>query len=134
MNSTTHNLLFQEANLAGDAGESPRLNFLKRVPCQRRIAAFLKAADALHQVPRFAEFYELQMAVFVASISAPAGLRIVVAGVTNVAQGEFDQLCASIGRGTSRWNRAEFKHSVETILGITLQDFSGQGPRSEGLG
>jgi hypothetical protein len=26
MNSTTHNLLFQEANLAGDAGESPRVN------------------------------------------------------------------------------------------------------------
>ena len=128
MNSTSHNLLFQETSLADAAGESQRWDFLKRVPGQRKIDAFLKAAEQSNQSPRFAEFYELQIAIFVASVRAPASMRIVVAGVTNVAPEQFDKLVAAIGRGTARWNRTEFKDSVEYILGITIQDYSGPRP------
>jgi hypothetical protein len=123
--SSTHNLLFQEAKLTDDAGDRQRAGFLTRVPCQRKIEAFLRSRDALNHAPQFAEFYELQMAVFVASVPSPADTRIVVAGVTNVTQAEFNRLSASIGRGTARWNRSEFKNSVEAILGIEVRDYAG---------
>jgi hypothetical protein len=124
MIETAHNLLFQEANLADAAGGSERLNFLRRVPGQRKIDAILRAQDNASLSPRFAEFFDLQMAVFVAAGPSGRGTRVVVAGVTNVTQKQFDQLAAVIGRGTARWNRAEFKRCVESILGITVQDFS----------
>jgi len=49
----------------------------------------------------------------------------VVAGVTNVTQAQFDKLAAAIGRGTVRWNRAEFKSTVEAILDIEVRDYTG---------
>jgi len=123
--SSSHNLLFQEAKLTDDAGDRQRADFLRRVPCQRKIEAFLKSRDPLNHSPQFAEFYELQIAVFVASVPSPASTRIVVAGVTNVTQPQFDKLAAAIGRGTARWNRSEFKSCVETILGIEIHDYAG---------
>jgi hypothetical protein len=120
-----HNLLFQETILpAGDAAE--RTNFLMRVPSQRKIESFLKGRDAAHPSPRFAEFFEFHIAVFVAEVLGPDGTRIVVAGVTDVDQRQFEQAAAAIGRGTARWNRAEFKRTLESILGISIQDLSGR--------
>lgn len=52
-------------------------------------------------------------------------MRVVVAGVTNVSQDQFDTIAALIGRGTARWNRLEFKRCIESILGISVQDFAG---------
>ena len=123
--SSSYNLLFQEAQLTDDAGDRQRWDFLKRVPGQRKIDAFLKSRDPLNHSPQFAEFYELQMAIFVASVPSPANTRIVVAGVTNVTQAQFDKLAAEIGRGTVRWNRSEFKSSVEAILSIEVRDYTG---------
>ncbi len=125
MIETGHNLLFQEANLADTSGGADRQSFLQRVPSQRKIDAFLKARDNASLSPRFAEFFDLQMAVFVAAGPAGVRTRVVVAGVTNVTQKQFDQLAAVIGRGTARWNRAEFKRDVESILGISVKDPSG---------
>ncbi len=125
MIETGHNLLFQEANLADATGGAERLNFLSRVPGQRKIDAFLKAQDTASPSPRFAEFFDFQIAVFVAAGPSGVGTRVVVAGVTNVTQKQFDRLTAVIGRGTARWNRAEFRRCVESILGITVQDLSG---------
>jgi hypothetical protein len=51
-------------------------------------------------------------------------MRVVVAGVTNVSQRQFETVAALIGRGTARWNRLEFKRMVESILGISVQDFA----------
>jgi hypothetical protein len=124
--STSHNLLFQEAKLTDDAGDRQRAGFLTRVPCQRKIEAFLRSRDPLNHSPQFAEFYELQIAVFVASVPSPASTRIVVAGVTNVTQAEFNKLSAEIGRGTARWNRSEFKSCIEAILGIEVRDYAAQ--------
>jgi hypothetical protein len=124
MIETGYNLLFQEANLADAAGGAERLNFLQRVPGQRKIDAFLKARDHASLSPHFAEFFDFQIAVFVAAGRAGARTRVVVAGVTNVTQKQFDQLAAVIGRGTARWNRTEFKRCVESILGISVQDLS----------
>ena len=125
MIETAHNLLFQEASLPDSASGAERLSFLRRVPNQPKIDAFLRAQRADNPSPRFAEFFDLQIAVFVAAVPASPGLRVVVAGVTNVNQSQFDKVAALIGRGTARWNRAEFKRCVEAILGISIQDFSG---------
>jgi hypothetical protein len=125
MIETGHNLLFQEANLADSASAAERLGFLSRVPSQRKIESFLKAQDRDNPSPRFAEFFDFRIAVFVAAVPAALGVRVVVAGVTNVSQDQFDQVAAHIGRGTARWNRLEFKRCVESILGIVIQDFAG---------
>lgn len=125
MIETAHNLLFQEASLPDAASSAERLSFLRRVPNQPKIDAFLRAQRGDNPSPRFAEFFDLQIAVFVAAVPASPGLRVVVAGVTNVSQNQFDKVAALIGRGTARWNRAEFKRCVESILGISIQDFSG---------
>ena len=66
----------------------------------------------------------LGIAVFVAAVPAALGVRVVVAGVTNVSQDQFDTVAALLGRGTARWNRLEFKRCVESILGISIQDFA----------
>jgi hypothetical protein len=124
MIETGHNLLFQEASLPDSASGAERLSFLRRVPNQPKIDAFLRAQRTDNPSPRFAEFFDLQIAVFVAAVSVSPGLRVVVAGVTNVNQSQFDKVAALIGRGTARWNRAEFKRCVEAILGISIQDFS----------
>ncbi len=124
MIETAHNLLFQEASLPEAASSTERLSFLRRVPNQPKIDAFLRAQPGDSPSPRFAEFFDLQIAVFVAAVPASSGLRVVVAGVTNVSQNQFDKVAALIGRGTARWNRAEFKRCVESILGISIQDFS----------
>jgi hypothetical protein len=129
MIETGHNLLFQEANLADSGGGAERLSFLSRVPSQRKIDAFLKAQDHANPSPRFAEFFDLQIAVFVAAVPAALGVRVVVAGVTNVSQHQFDAVAAVIGRGTARWNRLEFKRCVESILGISIQDYAGPPAR-----
>jgi hypothetical protein len=118
-----HNLVFQEASLPDSASSEERLSFLRRVPNQPKIDAFLRAQHG--DSPRFAEFFDLQIAVFVAAVPASLGLRVVVAGVTNINKSQFDRVAALIGRGTARWNRAEFKRCVESILGISIQDFSG---------
>jgi len=123
MIETVHNLLFQEANLAATGAE--RLKFLSRVPSQPKIDAFLKAQDTGNPSPRFAEFFDLQIALFVAAVPTAPGVRVVVAGVTNVSKTQFDSAAALIGRGTARWNRLEFKRCVESILGIAIQDFAG---------
>jgi hypothetical protein len=123
--SSHHNLLFQEARLTDDAGDRQRVDFLRRVPCQRRIEVFLKSRDPLNHAPQFAEFYELQIAVFVSSAPSPTNTRIVVAGVTNVTHPQFDKLAAALGRGTARWNRSEFKSCVEAILGTEVRDYAG---------
>jgi len=125
MIETGHNLLFQEANLADPGGGAERLSFLSRVPNQPKIDAFLRAQDRVNPSPRFAEFFDFRIAVFVAAVPAALGTRVVVAGVTNVSQHQFDTVAALIGRGTARWNRLEFKRCVESILGITIQDFAG---------
>ena len=125
MIETEHNLLFQEANLADSVSGAERLSFLSRVPGQRKIDAFLKAQDPGNPSPRFAEFFDLRIAVFVAAVPAGLGVRVVVAGVTNVNQEQFDAVAARIGRGTARWNRLEFRRCVESILGIAIQDFAG---------
>jgi hypothetical protein len=124
--NTDHNLLFQEANLADDAEESERSEFLRKVPSHGKIDRFLKGREKSNPSPRFAEFFDLQIAVFVAAVPAPAGTRVVVAGVTNITQKQYDQLAAVIGRGTARWNRSEFKDAVEAILGIDIQDYAGR--------
>ena len=124
MIETGHNLLFQEASLSEAAGSAERLSFLSRVPNQPKIDAFLRAQRGDSPSPRFAEFFDLQIAVFVAAVPVSPGLRVVVAGVTNVSQSQFDKVTALIGRGTARWNRAEFKRCVESILGISIQDFA----------
>jgi hypothetical protein len=128
MIETGHNLVFQEANLPDSANSAERESFLKRVPNQPKIDAFLRAHHGAHAgdspSPRFAEFFDLQIAVFVAAVPASLGLRVVVAGVTNVSQNQFDRVAALIGRGTARWNRTEFKRRVESILGISIQDFA----------
>ena len=95
------------------------------MPSQRKIDAFLKAQDRGNPSPRFAEFFDLQIAVFIAAVPAALGVRVVVAGVTNVSQDQFDTIAALIGRGTARWNRLEFKRCIESILGISVQDFAG---------
>jgi len=125
MIETVHNLVFQEANLADSAGSAERLSFLSRVPHQPKVDAFLRTQDRGNPSPRFAEFFDLQIAVFVAAVPAALGVRVVVAGVTNVSQHQFDTVAALIGRGTARWNRIEFKRCVESILGISIQDFAG---------
>jgi hypothetical protein len=124
MIETGHNLLFQEANLADSVSGAERLSFLSRVPGQRKIDAFLKAQEPGNPSPRFAEFFDLRIAVFVAAVPAAPGVRVVVAGVTNVSQDQFDTVAARLGRGTARWNRLEFKRCVESILGISIQDFA----------
>jgi hypothetical protein len=124
MIETGHNLLFQEAILCDSGSGAERLGFLSRVPSQRKIDAFLQAQDRGNPSPRFAEFFDLQIAVFVAAVPAAPGVRVVVAGVTNVSQRQFETVAALIGRGTARWNRLEFKRSVESILGISVQDFA----------
>jgi hypothetical protein len=124
MIETGHNLVFQEASLPDSAGSAERLSFLKRVPNQPKIDAFLRTHHGDNPSPRFAEFFDLQIAVFVAAVPASPGLRVVVAGVTNINKSQFDKVCALIGRGTARWNRAEFKRCVESILDISIQDFS----------
>jgi hypothetical protein len=121
---TGHNLLFQEASLPDCASSAERLSFLRRVPNQPKIDAFLRAQRGDNPSPRFAEFFDLQIAVFVAAVPASPGLRVVVAGVTNISKSQFDKVSALIGRGTARWNRAEFRRCVESILGISIQDFS----------
>jgi hypothetical protein len=125
MIETGHNLLFQEANLTDSGSAAERLSFLRRVPSQPKIDAFLSAQDRGNPSPRFAEFFDFQIAVFVAAVPAAMGVRVVVAGVTNVSQDQFDTVAALIGRGTARWNRLEFKRCVESILGISIQDFAG---------
>ena len=125
MIETGHNLLFQEANLADSGSGAERVSFLSRVPSQRKIDAFLNAQDRGNPSPRFAEFFDLQIAVFIAAVPSALGVRVVVAGVTNVSQDQFDMIAALIGRGTARWNRLEFKRCVESILGISVQDFAG---------
>jgi hypothetical protein len=125
MIETGHNLLFQEANLADNGGGTERLSFLRRLPNQPKIDAFLKAQDRTNPSPRFAEFFDLQIAVFVAAVPSALGVRVVVAGVTNVSQHQFDTVAALIGRGTARWNRLEFKRCIESILGVSVQDFAG---------
>lgn len=121
-----HNLLFQEINLADDATETERSGFLRKVPSQARIDRFLRARERSNPSPRFAEFYELQIGIFVASAPVAESTRVVVAGVTNMTQKQFDTLAAAIGRGTARWNRPEFLSTVESILGIKIQDYAGQ--------
>lgn len=127
MIETGHNLLFQEANLPGTGGGAAHLSFLSRVPSQRKIDAFLKAQDQDNPSPRFAEFFDFRIAIFVAAVPAALGVRVVVAGVTNVSQDQFDKVAALIGRGTARWNRLEFKRCIESILGVSIQDFAGSG-------
>jgi hypothetical protein len=127
MIETGHNLLFQEATLADAASGAERLSFLSRLPNQPKIDAFLRAQDRRNPSPRFAEFFDFRIAVFVAAVQAAPGVRVVVAGVTNVSQSQFDTVAALIGRGTARWNRLEFKSSVESILGISIQDFAAPG-------
>jgi hypothetical protein len=122
--SSTYNLLFQEVQLTDEAGDRQQSEFLRRVPGRRRIEAFLRSRDPLNHSPQFAELYELQIAIFVASMPSPSNTRIVVAGVTNVTQAQFDKLEAAIGRGTARWNRSEFKSSVEAILDIEVRDYA----------
>jgi hypothetical protein len=122
--SSSHNLLFQEAQLTDDAGDAQRSEFLRKIPGRRRVEAFLRSRDPLNHSPQFTELYELQIAIFVASVPTPANTRVVVAGVTNVTQAQFDKLAAALGRGTARWNRAEFKSSVETILDIEVCDYA----------
>jgi hypothetical protein len=124
MIETGHNLLFQEAILCDSGSGAERAGFLRRVPSQRKIDAFLQAQDRGNPSPRFAEFFDLQIAVFVAAVPAAPGMRVVVAGVTNVSQRQFETVAALIGRGTARWNRLEFKRMVESILGISVQDFA----------
>jgi hypothetical protein len=124
MIETGHNLVFQEARLPDSPSSAERLGFLSRVPNQPKIDAFLRAQLSDNPSPRFAEFFDLQIAVFVAAVPAALGLRVVVAGVTNISKSQFDEVAALIGRGTARWNRAEFKRCVESILGISIQDFS----------
>jgi hypothetical protein len=124
MIETGHNLLFQEAILCDSGSGAERSGFLSRVPSQRKIDAFLQAQDRGNPSPRFAEFFDLQIAVFVAAVPAAPGMRVVVAGVTNVSQRQFETVAALIGRGTARWNRLEFKRMVESILGISVQDFA----------
>jgi hypothetical protein len=124
MIETGHNLLFQEAILSDSGSGEERSAFIRRVPSQRKIDAFLQAQDQGNPSPRFAEFFDLRIAVFVAAVPAAPGMRVVVAGVTNVSQNQFDTVAALIGRGTARWNRLEFKRSVESILGISVQDFA----------
>jgi hypothetical protein len=121
---SSHNLLFQEAQLTDEAGERQRSDFLGRVPGRRKIELFLKSRNPLDHSPQFTELYELQIAIFVASVPSPANTRIVVAGVTNVTSAQFDKLVATIGRGTARWNRSEFKSSVEAILGVEVRDYA----------
>jgi hypothetical protein len=125
MLETGQNLVFQEAHLADPGNGAERLNFLSRVPNQPKIDAFLGALDLTNPSPRFAEFFDFRIAVFVAAVPAALGMRVVVAGVTNVSQIQFDRVAALIGRGTARWNRLEFKRCVESILGISIQDFAG---------
>jgi hypothetical protein len=124
MIETGHNLVFQEASLPDSPSSAERLGFLSRVPNQPKIDAFLRAQLSDNPSPRFAEFFDLQIALFVAAVPAALGLRVVVAGVTNISKSQFDAVAALIGRGTARWNRAEFKRGVESILGISIQDFS----------
>jgi len=124
MIETGHNLLFQEANLPDSGNGAERLSFLSRVPNQPKIDAFLKTQDRANPSPRFAEFFDLRIGVFVATVPASPGVRVVVAGVTNVSQAQFDTVAAQIGRGTARWNRLEFKRCVESILAISIQDFA----------
>jgi hypothetical protein len=124
MIETGHNLLFQEANLPNSGSGAERLSFLSRVPNQPKIDAFLKTQERGNPSPRFAEFFDLRIGVFVATVPAAPGVRVVVAGVTNVSQAQFDTVAAQIGRGTARWNRLEFKRCVESILGISIQDFA----------
>lgn len=124
-----HNLLFQEIDLADDASESERSGFLRKVPSQARIDRFLKMRDASNPSPRFAEFFELQIGIFAACAPLAQSTRIVIAGVTNLSQKQFDTVAATIGRGTPRWNRTEFVHAVEAILGIQIQDYASQ-PRT----
>jgi hypothetical protein len=124
MLETGHNLLFQEANLPDTGSGAARLSFLSRVPSQRKIDAFLEAQDPGNPSPRFAEFFDIRIAVFVAAVPAALGVRVVVAGITNVSQDQFDKVAALIGRGTARWNRLEFKRCVESILGVSIQDFA----------
>ena len=121
IDDTRHNLVFQETVLP-DANVRARAEFLGRVPGQRKIDGFLRIQDPSNPSPRFGEFFDLQIAVFVAAVPDPEGTRIVVAGVTNVTQKQFEHLAGAIGRGTSRWNRPEFKLAVENILGIAIQD------------
>jgi hypothetical protein len=121
MIDTVHNLVFQESILP-DANQSARTDFLRRVPSQRKIDAFLSSQDRSNPSPRFGEFFDFQIAVFVAAVPDPDGTRVVVAGVTNVTQKQFEHLAALIGRGTSRWNRAEFRRTVEALLGISIKD------------
>jgi hypothetical protein len=124
MIETRHNLLFQEANLTDSRSGAERLSFLSRVPNQLKIDAFLRAQDLRNPSPCFAEFFDLHIAVFVAAAPAAPGVRVVVAGVTGVSQQQFETVAALIGRGTVRWNRLEFKRCVESILGISIQDFA----------
>ena len=124
MIETGHNLVFQEANLPDSGSGVERVSFLSRVPNQPKIEAFLRAQDRGNPSPRFAEFFDFRIAVFVAAVPAALGVRVVVAGVTNVSQQQFDTVAALIGRGTARWNRLEFKSCVESILGISIQDFA----------
>jgi hypothetical protein len=121
MSDTVHNLVFQESVLP-DSNEAARADFLRRVPSQRKIEAFLKSLDRWNPSPRFGEFFDFQIAVFVAAVPDPDGTRIVVAGVTNVTQKQFEHVAALIGRGTTRWNRSEFQSTVEALLGISIQD------------
>jgi hypothetical protein len=123
---STHNLLFQEINLADNASDLEKSSFLRKVPSQAKIDRFLKARERSNPSPRFAEFYELQIGIFVASAPVAESTRVVIAGVTNMSQKQFDTLAATIGRGTARWNRPEFIDSVESILGIKLQDYAAQ--------
>jgi hypothetical protein len=121
IDDTRHNLVFQETVLP-DTNVRARADFLARVPGQRKIDGFLRIQDPSSPSPRFGEFFDFQIAVFVAAVADPEGTRVVVAGVTNVTQKQFEYLAGTIGRGTSRWNRSEFKRAVENILGITIQD------------
>jgi hypothetical protein len=121
MIDTVHNLVFQESILP-DANESARADFLRRIPSQRKIEVFLRSQDKSNPSPRFGEFFDFQIAVFVAAVPDPDGTRVVVAGVTNVTQQQFEHVAALIGRGTSRWNRGEFRCTVEGLLGISIKD------------
>ena len=59
MIETGHNLVFQEASLPDSANGAERLSFLKRVPNQPKIDAFLRAHHGDNPSPRFAEFFDL---------------------------------------------------------------------------
>jgi hypothetical protein len=126
MTGAIHNLLFQQFTLADDSDEFERNHYLSRVPAQKKIDAFLRSTERLKGAPQFMEFHQFQIAMFVAAAWTPGSTRVVVCGVTGITQDQFDVLAASIGRGTNRWNRLEFKDSVETILGIKIADYSGQ--------